>query len=399
VYDDAYLDEVLRAVAMFSARGIYSIIDLHQDAWGPTLAGYPDAVCEPPNVPAFGWDGAPGWATLDGGAPRCTAGIRELSPAVRAAFAAFWNDTPGPVGVGIRTRYARMLEHVAVRFAPVDGVAGFDVMNEPNAFGVEEGKALAALYSEALVAIRAGETQAGVEPRLVLFEPSALWSTLGSGAPPDFLRDRDVVYSPHVYTGGFTGGPITADAFRTARNEAQQFGGAPVLSGEWGAGPDRADDPDDGYFITHQDLQDEFRLSATLWTWKEACGDPHKAADHRAGTVPYVWGEFDVDCTTNTITGERANLVSQLTRGYLRASPGQLDSVRYVYETGALDAHGSLASAGAELVAFYPRIRHGEPQVRVQGLSQVTVLDAPAGNAYVAARAIGGAWSLTLRAE
>jgi endoglycosylceramidase len=205
------------------------------------------------------------------------------------------------------------------------------------------------------------------------------------------------VYAPHVYTGGFTGGPITEVAFETALSEARLFGGAPVLSGEWGGSPSRADDPADEYFIAHQDLQDTTRLSATLWTWREACGDPHKAADHRAGTVPYVWGEFEVDCATNTVLGPRENLVSQLTRGYVRAAPGELDSLRYAYATGELDAAGSNAAAGAELVVFYPSSRHGEPNITSSGLEQLTVLDAPGGNAYVAARASGGSWVLVLR--
>jgi endoglycosylceramidase len=395
-YDEAYLGEVERAVNWFAKRGIYSIVDFHQDAWGPTLAARPDEICEPPNQPAFGWDGAPGWATLDGGEPRCTTGIRELSPAVRAAFVAFWNDAPGPDGVGIRARYSQTLEHVAARLAPLPGVAGFDVMNEPNAFGDAEATALSALYAEALQAIRRGEAQAATESRLVLFEPSALWSSIGSGAPPDFARDPSVVYAPHVYTGGFTGGPITRAAFETARSEAALFGGAPVLSGEWGTGPSRADDPADGYFIAHQDLQDEFRLSATLWTWRESCGDPHKAADYRAGTVPYVWGEFDVDCATNTIVGVRQNLVSQLMRGYVRAAPGELDSLRYAYATGELEATGSNAASGAALVVFYPRSRHGEPRVTSSGLVRLSVLDAPGGNAYIAARARGGSWAIGL---
>ncbi|MGH8978310.1 MAG: cellulase family glycosylhydrolase, partial [Acidimicrobiia bacterium] len=111
-YDDAYLREVRSAVRMLAKEGVYSVIDLHQDAWGPSLAARPGEVCPAGQEPAFGWDGAPAWATLDGGAARCTiAGIRELSPAVRAAFAAFWSDAPGPDGVGIRTRYARMLGH------------------------------------------------------------------------------------------------------------------------------------------------------------------------------------------------------------------------------------------------------------------------------------------------
>ena len=65
VHDDAYLEQVRAAVRALAARGIYTILDLHQDAWGPTLAARPDEVCAPPAELAFGWDGAPGWATLE----------------------------------------------------------------------------------------------------------------------------------------------------------------------------------------------------------------------------------------------------------------------------------------------------------------------------------------------
>ena len=77
----------------------------------------PDEVCPAGYEPAFGWDGAPGWATLDEGEPRCFTGAREVNPAVSAAWANFFADAPGPGGVGIQTRYARMLAHVAERFA------------------------------------------------------------------------------------------------------------------------------------------------------------------------------------------------------------------------------------------------------------------------------------------
>ena len=111
------------------------------------------------------------------------------------------------------------------------------------------------------------------------------WSATGHGPPPAFRHDADVVYAPHIYTGGFTNGPITAEAFQVARDEARGFGGAPVLSGEWGSGPERAGTADD-YFAAHQALQDRFRISATLWTWRESCGDPHKVGDLRAGPDP-----------------------------------------------------------------------------------------------------------------
>jgi endoglycosylceramidase len=393
-YDEDYLDSVERAVDLLAARGVYSIIDLHQDAWGPTLAARPGEACAPDVPAALGWDGAPGWATLDGGAARCAvAGIREISPAVLAAFDAFWADAPGPGGVGIRTRYVRMLGHVATRFARTDAVAGYDVMNEPNAFDQGERLALADLYGGALAAVRAGERARRGHPHLLLFEPPGLWSSTGNGPPPPFPHDGDVVYAPHVYTGGFTGGPITQAAFDVAVGEARAFGGAPVLSGEWGADPGRAEDAGDGYFLEHQRLQDELRMSATLWTWRESCGDPHKVADLRAGRVPEVWGEFDVDCRSNVVVGVRRALLDQLSRGYVRAAPGRL--VRTVWDptTGRLRAAGRHADHGVELVAFVPAPRH-DLRTRVRGLRHIRLRAALGGGTFVTARAVGGHWSL-----
>jgi endoglycosylceramidase len=398
VYDAAYLEEVRAAVKVLASRGLYSIIDLHQDAWSATLAARPDENCAANFQPALGWDGAPAWATLDGGMPRCAAaGVRELSLAVGTAFANFWADAAGPGDVGIRARYVTMLAHVAHALSPEPGVAGYDLMNEPNAFGIQPQIAMSMMYGEALAAIRQAERDAGSAPHLVLFEPSAIWSSFGNGAPPDFARagDRDLVYAPHIYSGGFDGGPITAAAFAVAGDEAKGFGGAPVLSGEWGADPHRASDPSDPYFLDHQNLQDQFFYGATLWTWHESCGDPHKQADFRAGRVPYVWGEFDVDCTSNTITGVRQDLVDQLTRAYVRAAPGRLLETRYEFATGAFSAQGTGAAPGSELLVFYPAARDGTPSLATAGLADLRLLPAPGENVYIVARATGGDWSVS----
>ncbi|MDQ6697212.1 MAG: glycoside hydrolase family 5 protein [Actinomycetota bacterium] len=395
-YDEAYLGRIAADVRVLARRRIYSIVDFHQDAWGATLAARPGEVCPLGSPAALGWDGAPGWATLDGNASRCaTAGIRELSPAVLDAFKAFWADAPGPGGVGIRTRYERMVGHVAARFAHSSSVAGYDVMNEPNAFGPAQQTALADLYAGSLRAVRRAERRVGGTRHLLFFEPSALWSSTGSGPPPNFPHDRDVVYAPHIYTGGFTGGPITADAFQVALDEARAFGGAPVLSGEWGADPNRAAPGGDLYFLDHQQLQDDFRIGATLWTWRESCGDPHKVADHRAGRVPTVWGEFDVDCRTNSVLGVRHPVVAELTRAYPRAAPGRLDHTSYDPVAKRLVATGSGARRGVVLEVFFPSVS-SRLAIRMRGLCHVRLRRAPGGATLVTARATGGAWSVRL---
>jgi len=398
VYDEAYLDQVEQAVALLESHGLYAIIDLHQDAWGPTLAARPGESCRSGSQPAFGWDGAPGWATQDGGKPRCAlGGTREFSPAVMAAFQAFWNDAPGPDGIGIRTHYARMLGHVAARFAPRDSVAGYDVMNEPNAFYLIPGQldALAALYADAVVQIRAGEASVGAPARLVLFEPGITWSDTGQGAPPDFARDSQVVYSPHLYQGGLNSLPLDATAFQQARDEAAGYGGAPVLIGEWGSDPARAADPSGGYFDEHQALQEQFRVGATLWTWREACGDPHKAADWVAGRIPSVWGFFDVDCSTNTILGMRAPLAAALTRGTLRAAPGRFASLAFDPASRVLGATGN-ADTRTSFVAWLPAGGHDAPWIDGSGIEFFSWKGAPGGGLYVTGVAKPGPWTLSI---
>jgi endoglycosylceramidase len=397
-YDEGYLDEAAGTVERLAEVGVYTILDLHQDAWGPTLAAPEGTTCPEGSTPALGWDGAPDWATLDGGASRCaTGGTRELSPAVMAAWDAFFADAPGPGGVGIQQRYVDMLAHVAGTFAGDDAVAGIDLVNEPGAFGAGNVPALSRLYERALRAIRAAEDG---QRHLVLFEPPALWSAVGSGPPPPFAHDDGVVYAPHVYTGGFTGGPITAGAFDTAVAEARGLGGVPVLTGEWGAGPERAGPDGDGYFVDHQDLQDRYGVSATLWTWRESCGDPHKIQAFRDGDVPEVWGLFDVDCRTNEVRGRRDALAGDLRRGWVRVAAGRLETVEWDAAAGRLAATGVEAEEGQGLVAWVPcpsAADAGEP--RVEGLRDVTVVDAPGDGCLVQAEATAAAWTLEVGAE
>jgi endoglycosylceramidase len=398
VYDEAYLDAIEAAVRTLERRGVYTLIDLHQDAWSATLAARPGEACGAIGPPAFGWDGAPAWATLDGGAPRCASlGVRELSPAVMAAFDAFWHDAPGPGGVGIRTRYVRMLGHLAERFSRLDAVAGYDLMNEPNAIGQID--LLDEFIAEAIAAIRAGEARAGAPRRLVFFEPSILWAMFGTGAPAPFPADDQIVYAPHLYQGGLDAQPLDAAVFQRARDEAVAYGGAPVFSGEWGADPGRASDPDDDYFERHQALQDAFRFGATLWTWREACGDPHKAADVRDGRVPKVWGLFEVDCLRNEVLGPRTDLVDALRRPLLRAAPGPIDSVAWEPEAGRFHARGMQARRNQSFFVFWPARFGTKPRLAGEGVHGLHLVPAPGGNRFVAGWARGGAWELVIEAR
>lgn len=369
-YDEAYLDRIEAAIRLFESRGIYTIIDLHQDAWGPSLAARTDEACPEGTIPAAGWDGAPGWATLHKEAPRCFPdhplfGEREFSPAVVQAFLSFWRDEEGPGEVGIQTRFHSMLSHLAQRFSGHDAVLGYDAMNEPNAWNAEilsmvapeqelqdQTEYLSRFYERALGAIREGESKAGSPNRMMLFEPSPDWAQWPGAVRPRFQHDGQVVYSPHIYQGGIVDQPLAEADFQRARKEAAEYGGVPILTGEWGASPDRAVDPADDYFQRHQAFQDKYRVSAAQWLWRAACGDPHFTLDPYEGVDPGLWGFFDVDCPSNKTVAYREDYASVLRRPLLRAAPGRIESILWDLEISRFSASGHSAKAGQKLLLF-----------------------------------------------
>jgi hypothetical protein len=114
--------------------------------------------------------------------------------------------------------------------------------------------------------------------------------------------------------------------------------------------------------------------------------------------VPYVWGEFEVDCRTNEVTGERLDLIDHLTRGWVRAAPGRLVETHWNHAEGVLEANGVADGAGIELLAFFPAATHGEPELAATGLDDVRTETAAGGGVFIRARSTGGSWSLVAAA-
>jgi endoglycosylceramidase len=126
VLDAAYLARVRAAIAEANEHDVYVVLDLHQDAWSKVVFTPPDEVCPTGTSHQRGWDGAPAWATFTDGAPTCTPGGREESPAVRRAWDNFYANRDG-----IRDELAGLWGQLAAEFADQAGVAGFDLLNEP----------------------------------------------------------------------------------------------------------------------------------------------------------------------------------------------------------------------------------------------------------------------------
>lgn len=370
--DAGYVDEIRDAVDDAASRGMYTVLDMHQDAWGPHVATPEGVACAAGLEPAIGWDGAPRWATPEAGANSCRGGGREDSDLVREAWRRFYADEDG-----VRSSLVAVWEHLAAELSAEPGVAGYDLLNEPgNAPGDATATAdgLARYYREAIAAVREGEQAAGTGgPKPVFFE----YSVTGSPVPPDFSDDPALVFAPHVYGGSIA--PLTveqnwayvdslAGGYRTA-----------LWVGEYGWFGDPADDLPEVRTFGQQ--EDQHLAGSAWWQWRQACGDPHSVGSP-GGTPAAVIVEYrNNGCPGDRDLGVVDEWHEVVARPYPRAAPGRLASVESdgAGRTLALTADG--AEPGATLDLWVP----GDDEPRVTG----------EGIAAVEARAVAGGWRVT----
>ncbi|MEY9853894.1 endoglycosylceramidase [Leifsonia sp. EB41] len=364
----SYLHTIEQAVGWARAHGIYIVLDMHQDGWwkGATTAG---TDCRPGTDPMWGYDGAPAWATLTDGAPRCQFTGRDISPAGDRAFQNFYFDTDG-----VQSALVATWGKLAAVFRDDPTVAGYDLLNEPG-FGetapVTTSYLLGRFYDRAIGAIRAAGSQ-----QLVVVEPSILWSGLGfdSGPTPGFTSDRNIVFSPHLYAESITMDrslglpPIVGldRQFTLAQRVADEYG-APLWSGEYGYWGDTADV--DARLARYAKAEDANRLGSAYWVWKQACGDPQNGIGKTGD------GLMVQDCATGGDAPQRDDLLRLLGRAYPRSAPG---TVTMLTANGAdLQLAGSTQSASCGLVVWVPGT--ARPHVRSTGLTKVQTSAAPGG--------------------
>ena len=226
--DEAYLDEIAKAVDAYRAAGLYTLIDFHQDQYSATV----------------GVRGMPAWATFSDGFERMP-GVQFpmgyfKDPAVQRAFDNFWKNHPVPqTGKGVQDLYADGLAAVARRFADDPAVYGVDVMNEP-ATGTpcaqpDPAKANCPELEQSLLRPfyqRAGRAISRAAPKtIVLVEPFMLQASLAipiNTPPPSPARLHGLSY--HNYAPD----PATrVKANDNAMAHAKRVGGA-IINTEWG---------------------------------------------------------------------------------------------------------------------------------------------------------------------
>ncbi len=343
-FDTAYLARVRAAVAEANVRGMYVVIDMHQDAWSRYVFTSAGETCPEETHHQKGWDGAPLWATFTDGEPTCTPGRREDSPAVQRAWDNFYADRDG-----IRDELAELWAFIASEFGHEPGVAGYDLLNEPGngSSGVTTREGISSFYRSAIRAIREAEAKIGAPGHLIFFEPSVY------AALPEFdlSEDPNLVFAPHNYAESIGPSfPGLLDLSFTAYSLLGQLYGTALWIGEY----NRFSDPEtnEEWTARFAALEDRFLISGgAWWQWEQECGDPHNV---QHPPTP-AWLEQQRERCGDA----RFGVSTCLSRAYPRAAPGRLESVSTpscgmdLVVTGSTEAPGSVdlwlpARTGAE---------------------------------------------------
>jgi endoglycosylceramidase len=209
VFDDAYVTQFADTVQLLAGYGIMSLIDFHQDSWGPT----------------FFDNGFPDWMTMTDGLPNLyQVGFPAqyfLNPALNRAFDHFWANDVGPSGHRLQDDDAGILSHVAARLSSLDGVLGYEIMNEPwpgsqwptcvvpeTGCPVFDQGVYSAYYANVIPKVRAADPR-----HLIWYEPLTMFN---DGVPTSVTppKDPNLGFAFHDY-------PLLCAGFDTA---ASTFG-------------------------------------------------------------------------------------------------------------------------------------------------------------------------------
>jgi endoglycosylceramidase len=119
VYDDQYVEQIADLATQAASFGVRPLIDFHQDDYGPSFNG----------------DGFADWASQDDGLPHePSLGFpydQFTMTALLVAWDNFWHNNAASDGTGLQDHFAATAAHVASRLASLDGLLGYEYLNEP----------------------------------------------------------------------------------------------------------------------------------------------------------------------------------------------------------------------------------------------------------------------------
>jgi endoglycosylceramidase len=243
--DPDWLSRYDQLIAAAWARGIWTVVDFHQDVYSEVFCG----------------DGFPGWTVPDAGPYMhdCPGWQLEYynNAGVASAFDAFWD-----AGSPVQSAYLAAWDVMVARYKDMPGVLGFEPINEPGWGSADEATFSATTLTDfysMMVARMRGEAPASL---IFIDTPGVDGSTLSTqlGRPSS---DGGLVFAPHYY-------PILAgdqDA-QAGLGTWQSIGAAwnvPVFVGEFGASHDTPSTA--GYMTSIFDALDVLALSGSEWEY------------------------------------------------------------------------------------------------------------------------------------
>jgi endoglycosylceramidase len=355
-YDNAYLDHIAATERTLGRNGVFSLLDFHQDLYNEKFQG----------------EGWPDWAVQDDGLPNPKNGFPAnylTNPALQRAFDHFWNDDPGPGGVGLVRRYADAWRHVARRFRSAPHILGYDILNEPwpgtvwqpcaNPAGCPafDTGPLAGMTRMATSAIRRVDHR-----HLVWQEPNVLFDFGAQTHLPKIGANSGFSFHDYCLDNSAPACPRTeSDVFDNADDEAQRTNRALMLT-EFGATIDRAR-------ITHiVDLADQHMDS---WMWWAYCGCDDPTTSGPGNVQAIVKDPSKPPRGSNVLRGKLA----LLERPYPQAVAGTPTDFGYDRGTGLFHLDYSAKTPAGQRLArslmtrvYVPRSHYrGGYRVNVQG--------------------------------
>lgn len=378
--DTAYLDQIEEYVEQAAAHGMYTVIDMHQDAYSAFIFTDADESCPEGASPGKGWDGAPAWATITDGLSTCVTGDRNSAPAVVAAWNHFYDNTDG-----IRDRFVATWIAVAERFASRPEVAGYDLLNEPETS--RSSLELMPIYDELLAQLINGIRATGSE-QLIFLEPAIPAGDTSLGlliADPERMgvEAYNLVGATHNYAESIEATGLTVEATNALLWAMAENQGTGLWIGEYGFWS--TDDEVLEVAARYAADEDRYAQGGAWWQWRQPCGDPHSLE-----RVADTWQPIDtvihlnsLDCKAGTELGPTEEFLVLLGRGYPRSAPGRIQLLQSDPDSGRLLLEASDADNGETLVVWTPT-ESSTHEVWTEGLEGLTEAEVPGGRLLTA---------------
>jgi endoglycosylceramidase len=227
------------------ARGIWTVVDFHQDVYSEVFCG----------------DGFPGWTVPDAGPYMhdCPGWQLEYynNAGVASAFDTFWDG-----GAGVQSAYVSAWDVMVARYQNRPGVLGFEPINEPG-WGTADENTFSATTLTEFYSRMVAHMRAEAPSSLIFIDPPGVDGATVSTQLGEPANDGGVVFAPHYY-------PISGDGMLPQAGLAPWVAvgatwNVPVFLGEFGAS--HTDATNTAYMQSVFDALDALSLSGSEWEY------------------------------------------------------------------------------------------------------------------------------------